>query len=59
MNSVTAMDAGGGGTTVGGREECRGKVRNSGLSMLLVLLLVFMESIEDDKWKPFGFKKGN
>ena len=57
MNSVTAIYVGGGGTTVGEREESRGMIRNSGLSMLLVLLLVFMESIEVDEGKPFGFKK--
>ena len=43
MISVTGVVAVGGGITVGGRVEQEGNERNSGLSMLSVLLLVFME----------------
>ena len=42
MNSVTGLVSAGGGITVEGLEECRGREWNSGLSMLLVFRLVFI-----------------
>ena len=45
-DSVTVEVAGGGGITVG-REEWEGRERNSGLSMLLVFFLVFINEGND------------
>ena len=47
VDSVTGLVSAGGGITVAGLEECRGREWNSGLSMLLVFLLVFISEGND------------